>query len=390
MELRALDPSEIGAFDRAIVGAFHNDLADEDAALYAKLHAPERTLVWVDGGRIVGGSASFRRELTVPGGTVPAAAVTGVGVQPTHRRRGLLTALMRRQLDELHERFGDPVAILWASEAAIYPRFGYGLATWAARLRVRTDAARLRADLDASAGPDEVRAPSDVIDALRERHERVRVERAGMLDRPAAWWDATLHDPERRRAGASALRAVLVEDGYALYAVRSSDAHRETVVRELVAATAPGAVALWAFLLGLDLVSELVCERAASDEPLPHALAHADAAELTLMPGLWLRLVDVGAALAARRLDPAADVVVGVSDAYCPWNEARFTLDGSRTAAAPDLVLDAEALAAAYLGGTAVTALAAAGRVEERMPGAAAAMTRALAAPRAPWCPDHF
>jgi predicted acetyltransferase len=183
---------------------------------------------------------------------------------------------------------------------------------------------------------------------------------------------------------------VLVDDGYALYAVRSSDAHRQTVVRELVAATAPGAVALWAFLLGLDLVSELTCERAASDDPLPHALAHADAAELTLAPGLWLRLVDVGAALAARPLDPAADVVVGVRDAFCPWNEARFALDGSRTAAPPDLVLDADALAAAYLGGTSVAALAATGRVDERMPGAAAAMTRALAAPRAPWCPDHF
>jgi predicted acetyltransferase len=184
---------------------------------------------------------------------------------------------------------------------------------------------------------------------------------------------------------------VVVEDGYALYAVRTTpEAGREAVVRELVAASAPAAAALWTYLLGLDLVRTVRWEHAPSDEPLGAMLVAADAVAVALSPALWVRLVDVGAALAARRLDAPADVVVEVRDAFCPWNQARFALDGSRTGARADLALDVDALASAYLGGTSVAALAAAGRIEERTPGAAAAATRALAAPRAPWCPEAF
>jgi predicted acetyltransferase len=390
MRLRAIEPSETTAFDRALAAAFHDELSDEDAALFAQVSAPERQLVWDDGGRIVATCATFARELTVPGGTVTAAAVTAAGVQPTHRRRGLLTALMRRQLDDVHERWREPVAILWASEAAIYPRFGFGLATWAGALRVDRAAAKLRPELAVAAGPAEAPAPDDALPALRARHDRVRRQRPGMLDRAGGWWAVRLHHP-RRTAGSGPLRAALVEDGYALYAVRTTpEAGREAVVRELVAATAPAAAALWTYLLGLDLVRTVRWEHAPPDEPLGAMLVAADAVAVALEPALWVRLVDVGAALAARRLDAPADVVVEVRDAFCPWNEARFALDGSRTAARADLALDVDALGSAYLGGTSVAALAAAGRVEERTPGAAATATRALAAPRAPWCPEPF
>jgi predicted acetyltransferase len=392
MELRTIEGDENAAFDRAVMTAFHTELSDEDAAMYGQLTAPERQWVWDDAGRIVATAASFRRTLTVPGATVPAAAVTAVGVHPTHRRRGLLTALMRRQLEQLHEGSGEPVAMLWASEAAIYARFGYGPATRAAHVQVDLARAALVDGLEGAPGPAEVVAPGDVLDALRVRYERVRGERPGMVDREDAWWRLRLHDPERRREGAGPLRAAVVEDGYALYAVRAGFATErgQAVVRELVAATPAAVIALWRFLLGLDLVGSLSWRLAAPDEPLQYMLQTLDALELAVGDGLWLRLVDVPAALRARVVAGRADVVLAVSDAFCPWNEGRVTLDGTPTDARADLALDVVALAAAYLGGASFVALAAAGRVRELTPGAAAAAARAWATPRAPWCPEVF
>ncbi len=392
MELRIIDAAETTAFHRALRAAFHAELSTEDAALHVQLSEPERQLVWDDAGRIVATAASYRRRLTVPGGSVPTAAVTAVGVLPTHRRRGLLTALMRRQLDDVHERSGEAIAILWASESAIYQRFGYGAATRNGHLQLDTRSAALRADLEAGDGPSEIVAPADVLDTLRALHERVRDSRPGMLDREGAWWQLRLHDPEARRGGAGPLRAVVVEDGYALFAAQpgfTPDFGR-TDVRELLAATPAAAVALWRFLLGLDLVGTLDWRIAPPDEPLQHMLSTGDGLRLGLEEGLFVRLVDVRAALRARALAADGDLVLEVRDAFCPWNEGRVTLQGTPTSAPADLELDVATLAVAYLGATSVAALADAGRVRELTPGAAAAASRALATPRAPWCPEIF
>src|ERR687896_2433949 len=142
MELRPATREEFGEFSRAAMSAFHRELSDEDRERYERIDEPERSLAWFDGGRIVATTGAFTRELTVPGAVVPCAAVTAVAVVPTHRRRGLLTAMMRRQLEDLRER-GDPVAGLWASEGVIYGRFGYGVAARSARLQARRPAARL-------------------------------------------------------------------------------------------------------------------------------------------------------------------------------------------------------------------------------------------------------
>ena len=127
MELRPATREEIDDFGRAVMSAFHRELTEEDIRHYERIDEPERSLAWFDDGRIVAGTGIYSRHVTVPGAVVPCAAVTAVGVVPTHRRRGLLTAMMRRQLEEIHAR-GEPVAALWASEGAIYGRFGYGIA----------------------------------------------------------------------------------------------------------------------------------------------------------------------------------------------------------------------------------------------------------------------
>ena len=222
---------------------------------------------------------------------------------------------------------------------------------------------------------------------MRAVYERVRGERPGMLDRPAPWWDVRLYDPESGRNGAQPLRALAVPDGYALYAVRPDRDDEgpagEVVIRELVAATPAARALLWDFLLDQDLTRTVTWALAPADDPLWLMLTDADAVRVALEAALWVRLVDVQAALSARRYTGDPDVVLDVADAFCPWNAGRYRLAGGgceRTDAEPDLALDAAALGAAYLGGTLLSELAAAGRVAELRPGA---LARASAAFRA-------
>jgi predicted acetyltransferase len=321
--------------------------------------------------------------------------VTAVAVVPTHRRRGLLTSLMRRQLDDLHER-GDALACLWASEGAIYARYGYGISARAARLRARRPAARL-AVAPAGDGPLRAGPAGRFVEAMRSVHDRVRVDRPGMLDRPGPWWQDRLNDPESERRGAQPLQAVTVDDGYALYAVRpewDDDGPAGAVeVRELVAATPAARVRLWAFLLDQDLTRTVTWRLAPVDEPLWLALTDPRAVSAAVVDGLWLRLVDVGAALSARAYASDPDVVIEVADDFCPWNAGRYRLaDGActRVDATPDLALDAGSLATAYLGGTTLLSLAAAGRVRELTPGALARASAAFRGAVEPWCPETF
>ena len=200
-----------------------------------------------------------------------------------------------------------------------------------------------------------------------------------------------------RHRGAQPLQAVLVPDGYALYAVRGDrdddGPAGEVVVRELVAAAPEARAALWAFLLDQDLTRTLEWALAPPDEPLWLMLTDPDASRVALAPSLWVRLVDVAAALAARTYASDPDVVLEVADAFCPWNAGRYRLTGggcARTEAEADLALDVAALGAAYLGGTLLTELAGAGRVAELRPGALERASAAFRGGVAPWCPEIF
>jgi predicted acetyltransferase len=395
MELRPATTEEFDEFGRAVMSAFHRELTDEDRRHYERIDEPERSLAWFDDGRIVAATGIYSRQVTVPGGAVPCAAVTAVGVVPTHRRRGLLTAMMRRQLENVHAH-GDPVAILWASEGGIYGRFGYGIAARIGRLTARRPLARL-----ATPPPlgDPLRAgpAGDHVEAMGAVYERVRPRRPGMLDRLGPWWDVRVYDPESQRRGAQPLQAVLVPDGYALYAVRSDHDEDgpagEVTIRELVAATPAARAVLWAFLLDQDLTRTITWRLAPPDEPLWLMLTDPDAVRIDLGTALWVRLVDVASALAARTYLSDPDVVLEVSDRFCPWNAGRYRLAGGgceRTEAGPDLALDAAALGAAYLGGTTLHELAGAGRVAELSPGALARASAAFRGDVAPWCPEIF
>ncbi|KUL50343.1 hypothetical protein ADL22_07160 [Streptomyces sp. NRRL F-4489] len=406
-EVRLVREADLAAWFETVDVAFGGlRESAERAAWWRSVVEPERALAAWDGGGIVGTAGSFSFGLTVPGGAeVPAAGVTLVGVLPTHRRRGVLTQLMRRQLDGVRER-GEPLALLTASEPAIYGRFGYGPATW--ELRMAVDTVRLAAP--EPPGADGVRLRlADPVAALPEC-ERVYAAlvpgRPGMLARRPGRDRQGVLDPEGERDGAGPLQCVLAEvdgevRGYARYAVKPGwdDAGPCGTVqlRQLDALDPVVHAALWRYLFGIDLTSSVVARGRPVDDPLPHLVADQRRCGLGLREGLFVRPVEVGAALAARTYRTPVDVVLEVADAFCPWNAGRWRLSGDargarceRTTDAAELALSVRELGSAYLGGCTLTALAGAGRVRELRPGALAAASLAFGSEVAPWLPHGF
>ena len=398
-KVETITAEDIPAFVAGVEAAFHDDPSPDEVERITKKLEVDRTLAIHDGDQVVAGASIYSRRMTVPGGEVPIAGVTQVGVSPTHRRRGMLTAMMRRQLDDVRETGNEAVAALWAAEAAIYGRFGYGLASLSGEVRLDTREVRLRAPATLRA---RLTTPPEAVDAMRAIYEAVRPTRPGMLDREGPWWDARIHDAERDREGASALRAAVIDDhAYALYAVKSqfeeNRINAEVQVREVMAATPEGYAAIWDFLLNLDLTRSVHYLFGPSDDPLIHIVTEAQAAPVRLHEALWVRLVDLPRALRERTYGEPFEVVFEVEDAFCPWNTGRWALrwDGEtatcgETALAPGLELTATELGAAYLGGTTLAALARAGRVTELRDGALAATSRSFRGEVAPWCPEIF
>jgi len=400
VEPTPITADEIPAFAAAIEGAFHHDPSADDVERLRRKLEPERSLVMRDGEQIVATTSIYSRRMTVPGGELPIAGVTQVGVLATHRRRGMLTALMRRQLADIHELGQEAVAALWATESGIYGRFGYGVASMVAELDVAVRDARLRSAPPAAQA--RLSKPADAIDAMREIHDSTRPSRPGMLDRAGPWWEIRVDDPSDDREGYGPLRAVVIEGvAYALYSVKVKfDFDRpasEVSVREALAVTPEGQAAIWSFLLGLDLTRRLVYELAAADDPLRHLITGPEAVRERVADSLLVRLVDVPRALRERTYAAPFEVVFELADEVCPWNVGRYALrwDGETATCAPTalpagLELGVAELGAAYLGGTTLDVLARAGRVRELRSGALAAASRAFRSDRAPYCPEIF
>jgi predicted acetyltransferase len=407
-QLRPARPEEWRAWRGAMSAAFGEDMAGPYLDEPPPVAELDRSLGLWEGDRIVATSGIYTRVLTVPGAVVPCAGITWVTVAPTHRRRGVLTAIMRRQLTELHEEQREPVAALWSAEHPIYGRFGYAPATFRGGLSGATERLRLRPDVDLGEGRVDLVSVDEYRAAAMCLHDRLRRTVPGNLDRDPRWWDRLLRDDEHVRKG-SAPRAYLLHTepdgavtGYAAYRVKGSwTEHGEPdgtiTVEEVRAATTPAYASLWRLLLSVDLVRTLRAPSASPDDPLFHLLADGRALHRSLVDALWVRLVDVDRALAARRYPAPIDLVLEVRDRFCPWNDGRWRLSGhpagghcGRTDRDPDLVLGIEELSAAYLGGVSLATLQAAGRVTEVSPGAVTLASTAFSWPVTPWCPDEF
>ena len=410
-ELRPVTAEEFEAMHAVLDEAFGGDLHPEDLALARRTFEYDRSLAAFVDGRVVASSGIYSLDMTVPGAVVPTAGVTYIGVLPTHRRRGILGSIMQRQLEQARDR-GEPIAALWASESAIYGRFGYGMASQRLSVRLQRGHGGLRPGV-AGEGADGRLTLVRSQDPRAEMEEVFRAagtRRPGSFARDERWWDVLLADPERSRRGWSALRCVgaHADDGPAGYATYRTKGGwdddslpdlRLNVV-ELVAATPVARAALWRYLLGIDLVTEIRADNLPADEPLLHLLTDPRRARGRLGDNLWVRIVDVAEALGARRYSAPLDVVIDVTDDRCPWNAGRFRLeaDGDRAtcqrtgdpASAAGVSLGVDALGAAYLGGTRLAALAQAGRVTERVPGTVSRLSTAFGTDPLPHCPTMF
>ncbi|NED99990.1 GNAT family N-acetyltransferase [Phytoactinopolyspora halotolerans] len=405
LSLRTCTPDDLPELLSLVSAGFLRDAPDDDAIEARRdIFEPERVHVTVDRDRLVGTAGVLTREMTIPGAVTPAAHVTAVVVAPTHRRRGVLSRMMAEQLRAVRERGDEPFATLWASEGGIYGRFGYGLASW----NVAYEIAPLQTGFhgDAPAGRLRQGVPAELRKTLADIHDRARPLRPGISSLSDAWWRYRTRDPENRRQGMTASQAVVYEgesgaEGYALWRTKARWAERgpdgEAHVAEVVAATDEAYRALWRFVLSLDLVRTVRCDFAAVDEPLAHLVTNSYALGASVRPGLWVRLVDVPAALAARRYAAPLDVVVEVTDDMLPENAGRWRLTGDRTSAScepttagPDLTLDVRELGAIYLGGTPLHSLAVTRKIVEHRPGAAAAVSAAFGWDRAPWSHEMF
>jgi len=298
-------------------------------------------------------------------------------VLPTHRRRGILRSMIAYHFEEV-ERRGELVSALGASESVIYGRFGYGMATTFADYEIDPRRGQFLRPV-ASRGRLRLLEPEETAKIVPPLYDRYRRGQPGELSRPQMWWDVYARDPEWSRQGASRHYDVVYEsgpgrvDGWVSYRIESrwpnGLAANIVKVRMLVGLTVEAEAALWRYLLDLDL---------AGDQ-------------------LWVRLLDLPGALAARRYAVDDALVLEVSDALRPRNQGRFRLEGGPdgatcepTTAEPDLALDVADAGAAYLGGASLVSLARAERVAERTPGALLRADRMFAASPPPICTTHF
>jgi predicted acetyltransferase len=407
VQIRTIGPDDLPAYTAAMRLAF---LASPDPAEVAAeveyrraRTLPGRAWAAFDAHRCVGTFRSHPFELTLPfGATVSADGVTNVTVAPTHRRQGLLTRMMAGGLRAAAER-GDPVSILIASEYPIYGRYGYAPATESVTHETRPPVGLTRP----RTGSVELVEAAELRRLAPAVYDQARLSRSGALSREPLRWDADLGLVSRpgrsnwhgwclvHRDAAGAL------DGYLRYHVDGGwEGHQPRAVLtvdELVATTAAAYADLWRYCLEVDLVTSVRAPDRPPDEPLPWLLADARAVRAVERTDfLWLRLLDVPAALSARGYPTAGRLVLQVVDPD-GYAAGRFVLDVTPdgatcrpTGESADLTLPATALAAAYLGGFRLRTLAAAGQVDEHEPGALAAADLLFLADQTPWCTLWF
>jgi predicted acetyltransferase len=408
--IRPVAMSELQQFIRVGEHAFNSAWPTEEFAAWERLtFEPERTLAAFDGDEIIGTTMIMSFDLTVPGGEVGAAGVTSVAVLPSHRRRGVLSSLMKTQLADISAG-PEPVAALFASESVIYGRYGYGVATNHLSFEIRRGEGLL--ELPANPPTLRIAEPKSAVDSLKQIYDAVRKTRPGMLTRSNGYWQSMLADPDFIRDGNTVTRCVLAEDdsgtrGYALYTARpnwGSDGipTQALNVRELFAIDHDATVTLWADMLSRDLVSEVNVRSRPLDDPLQYQLADPRRIRPSYtIDGLWIRLIDLPTALTRRSYSCDVDLVIDVADERLPANSGRWRLRAGglgdegkpvceRTTAEPDLALPVTVLGAGYLGGTRLGGLAAAGQITELRPGAVAALSAAMWWDPAPWAPTHF
>ena len=404
IEIRQRTEAELDVYRVTSEIAFGDEprLDPESTREWLSRHEMDRDIAAFENGQMVGTSGAYSSRITVPGGdSIPVAAVTDVAVLPTHNRRGIGTKLMRDQLERIRDR-GETGAALWASESIIYGRWGYGMAVQTDAVTIDTRHSRFEHQVTPRGNMRMVE-----IDEGRRIFpgvwERATPRWPGFMARKPEFLYRTLRspNPEAGPADGTLYQAVYEQagsvDGYVMYRVLPGGDERRIKVHELVPTTDEAHAALWRFCFDVDLIWQVSYDLAPVDDPLWWMLADPRRLKRTRYDAIWLRIVDVPAALSARKYASAGKVVIEVVDKFCPWAGGRFEIDADEdgascreTKAEPDLVMSAADLATCYLGGGNFNAMARANRIEERTCGALNRASAMFASERAPWSPWDF
>jgi predicted acetyltransferase len=396
-EIRVLDSEDdliaaANLFRTAMVG--FPPLSNLAPGQITRLLEPGRSIGAFVEGQLVGTADATTSGLTLPGGaTVGHAAVSHVGVLPSFTRKGIATQLMHHQLRDIAAR-GEVVATLRASEATIYERYGYGVASSSHTVEIQTARAALRPGVDAG-GPVRLLVGAEAWDVLARIYAENRPSRPGTIDRPPVWWQSV-----QLRAEMSSGPSYIVvhgrpgsESGFARYRPVATESwfisdQRSVVVEDFFAPTTHAYLGLLRFLLELDLIDRVVFWMLPVDDPLPWLLVDRRAMRVTAVHDeTWLRVIDVHKALTARRYLGDGTVTIAIHDSVLGNNSASFTIagDGAHPTKRPaELHVDVEGLAAVLLGGSTWRSLAVAGLARADDPAALATADRLFAVTDAP------
>jgi len=404
LDLRVVRDDELLEFFRAVQTGFGRTVLDENDEYPAHLLTTDRTFAVRDGDTIVGTASSYAFDVTVPGGAgVPMTAVSMVTVHPTHRRRGVLRHMMDAQLDDVAQR-GEPLAGLTASEASIYERFGYGTATFTTTWELESEYARLHHAHAREGGRVRLVGAEDAAAAAHDVYSRIAPSRVGELARPEGWWPHLFAPGSRGPRFFTAVHEGTdgAPDAFARYRLDDQwpDGVASSTLRviEIQAVDGEAEAAMWTYLFGIDLVGTVTAGERPVDDPLRWRLPDPRRLRVRqLRDHLWVRVVDVAVALAARTYGADDALVLELVDGFRPDNSGCWLVDGgpqgascTRTDQPADLTLSAADLGAIYLGGVPASTLAAAGRVHELTAGAVARADRFFLVHPSPWCTTHF
>jgi predicted acetyltransferase len=400
IEIRTCSDDEFAAGISPIWQYFSEEVSEGLIANFRRILPAGRINAAFDGEEAVGSASSYPFQMTIPGGLVPIAGITLVGVRPTHRRQGILSKLMKQLLEGARER-GEVIAAHWVAEEPIYGRFGCGMASINGEIRIDREHTHFRRHWDRL---DATQVSSErALECFPLVYEKVVPRSLAMLSRTRDWWEIRrLLDDQHDRHGAGPLLHVLFERegepvGYALYRHRTAfvEARSDSTleVREAIGIDTAATAGVWRYLFDVDLMAHVHAEFIPIDHPLFFLLAEPRRLRYHAQDGLWLRLVDVEAALRARSYASSEQLVLEVADSFCPWNDGCYRIEEgevSRAKDGADLRLEVRELASAFMGGFSFAQLARAGLVEELRPGGIACADRLFASSPAPWCPEMF
>ena len=402
--IRTITPEEFGSWEEVLGASFGFDPRPDEQEVWKKRAEFDRYLGAFDGTDMVGTGGALTFSMAVPGGaSLPVGGVTAIATRPTHRRRGVLTAIMRRLRDQAAER-GELISALWAAESLIYRRFGYGVAIEGCDLTIERARALLLDERPAAGRLRQV-SGEEARALFPGVYTRATAGIPGTLSRGDLDWDMYFYDPEHWRDGATALRYVVYEDdggpsGYVLYRQKEewdgSLARSEVRIGDLQAVDGEAYRALWRYCFGIDLVHVVKARTRRLREPLALLLEDPRHLQGRRSDKIWLSLVDVAGALAARRYSVEGEVVLEVLDDFNPQAGGRFLLRGgpdgaecARTQRSAQVTIASADLAAAYLGDARLNDLAWLGRVQGK-PAAVGLAQRMLQWPVPPWCTVGF